>query len=300
MLNFVKNIPLAMSGLVLGTAALANLLGAVWPNLRLWVLSLAFIIFGLLFARLILTTKNLRQEFSSPVVASSFSTVLMAMAIFSSGFAWPNGLGRLFWWLIFLAYLVYILVFTLRFAPRKDLSLLYPSWFIVYVGIAMLSVTAPAFGEVGVGWLAFYIAVAGYVIVVPSVLYRLFKLGLPDQFRPTLVILAAPTSLLLTAYVTLAQKPSLLLVAGLAFLAQAIYWTVICLLPKLVARDFSPLCACFTFPLVSTAIGLRLTLTKLGLTNPFFNALAYVELLIGLVIVVYVLAGYTKFLMVSD
>lgn len=292
MVSTIKKIPLAISGLVLGLTALASLLGSIWSTVGVGILSLAVSIFLVLIVRLVVTGKDLRQELASPVTASSFATSLMAMTLLSAKLALPKSWGMGLWLLSFSTYLVYILVFTTQFAEPRQLKLVYPSWVIVYVGVATVAMTARHFGLEPLGWFALIFATLGYLILMPMIFYRLFKIGLEEAFRPLLVILAAPTSLILLAYLGLAVRPNAPLVLILTILAQFFYLGALVLLPGLIRRGFTPLHAALTFPLVNTAIGLRQSLKLLGTSHFLLRFLEMAELLIGLAVVGYALVGY--------
>lgn len=302
MIYFIKKLPLALSGLLLGITALTNLLRAAWPSSTVWVWSLGLTVFilVLLILRLLVTAKTIKQELASSVSASGFAANLMALALLIGRLPLPKPLGYAVWLLLLAAYLVYILMFTYQFALRHDLRLVYPSWVIVYVGIAALSIVAPVVQAPQIGWWLFFLASANYLIVLPIICWRLSKFGIEEVFQPTLAILAAPTSLLLTAYLNLDLQPNLLITSGLLILSQLLYGLVLGLLPQILAKGFSPLHASLTFPLVNTAAALYLTMSKLHLSIPFLDILAFVELVIGLAVVVFVIVSYIRFLMTAS
>lgn len=292
----IKAVPLALASLLLGVAALGNLLAGFWLPIRLFLqLPVAFGVI-LLLARLWLTRPILKNEFKSPVVASCFAALLMTFQLLTAALPFPPAFGHSLWLLGFINYAAYILYFTKQFALKQDLKLVYPSWFIVYVGIAMVSVTAPVYGQFYLGWVALVIATVGYLVFIPFVVYRLFKHRIEEKFLPIVAILAAPTSLILTAYLTLSPNPNRLLTVGLALIAQIVYFGVLINFTKLHGKsEFSPLFAAFTFPFVSTAIGFKLLLAKLSITNPFLLALGFFEVAVSILIVAYVGYRYLKF-----
>lgn len=296
MRGLIEKTPLALASLLLGTAALGNLLGGFWPPIRL-ILQLPVLLgFIWLVGRLWVTRSSLKEEFRSPIVASCFAALLMTYQLLVGALPLPHLLGTILWLLGFAAYLSYILYFTYAFAWKKDLKLVYPSWFIVYVGIAIVGVTAPVYNQHLLGWISLIIAGIGFLVFIPFVVTRLMKHQVEVNFLPILAILAAPTSLLLTAYLSLSTSPNLWIAGSLALLAQVIYLGVVFHFPKLHGRSgFSPLFAAFTFPLVSTAIGFRLFLAKLAITNPLLWVLSYAEVVIASLIVAYVFYGYAKF-----
>ena len=158
----------------------------------------------------------------------------------------------------------------------------------------MVAVTAPVYGQAILGWLALLIAGLGYLGLIPVVIYRLVKIPLPENQFPILAIFAAPTSLLLTAYLSLADQVHLALTIGLVGLSQLIYGLVVLSLYRLMKNGFSPLFSAFTFPFVSTAIGLKLALSRLGFTQPPLTLLVNIEIVIAGLMVGYVLFSYIR------
>ncbi len=294
MKDFIKSVPLALSGLLLAMVALANILAGFFPPLKPIIQGLAILGLGLVGARLKVDWKTVKNEFHNPLVASCFATFFMAVQLLTGSLPLPEPFGQLLWYLNALAYLLYIIFFTKRFVLQRKLNLVYPSWFIVYVGFAMVAVTAPVYGQAILGWLALLIAGLGYLGLIPVVIYRLVKIPLPENQFPILAIFAAPTSLLLTAYLSLAEQVNLTLTIALLGLSQLIYGLVVFSLYRLMKNGFSPLFSAFTFPFVSTAIGLKLALSRLGLTQPPLTLLVNTEIVIAGLMVGYVLFSYIR------
>ena len=292
MLDTIKKLPLAVSGLILSLVALANLLTPFLPIVRPILQSIALFGILLLFVKFLSDRRAVLQEFRNPIVASSFATFLMAIQLLSSSLPLPKVVGHGFWYLAVLTYLSYIVFFTYRFARQRDLSIVYPSWFIVYVGFAMVGVSAPAFQEYGIGLFSLVFASLSFLILAPIVLYRLSKYGIGKDIRPILAIFAAPVSLILTAYLSLHQEVNSLIVISILIVSQLIYSFVILRFYTFIGSRFSPLYSAFTFPAVSTAIGLRLALAKLAVQSPILLTLSYLEIVVATTIVLYVLYSY--------
>lgn len=291
---FIKSIPLALSGLLLALVALANILAGFFPPLKPIIQGLAILGLVLVGTRLKQDWKTVKKEFHNPLVASCFATFFMAIQLLTASLPLPNKLGNLLWYLNALAYLLYIVFFTKRFAFQRKLSLIYPSWFIVYVGFAMVAVTAPVYEEAILGWSALLIAGIAYVLLIPVVMYRLILIPLPENQFPILAIFAAPTSLLLTAYLSLADEVNIPLAVGLVGLSQVIYGLVLFSLYRLMKNGFSPLFSAFTFPFVSTAISLKLAVSRLHVTQPPLTLLVHAEVVIASLIIGYVLFSYIR------
>ena len=176
---------------------------------------------------------------------------------------------------------------------------LLPSWFVPPVGLAVATLTnrAPEFAELAHAILIF--AMAAYFVLMPLMIYRLvFGAPIPDSSKPTVAILAAPSSLCLAAYLQIQATPSLLLVALLAGIAVLMTVVIYIGFFSLLNLPFSPGYAAFTFPMVISATALFKTAQMLDanvLTQQLadnINQGAQIELAIATVIVGYVATRY--------
>jgi len=185
---------------------------------------------------------------------------------------------------------------VLKFNIKK----VFPSWFIVYVGIVVGSVSAPAFAMESVGKILFMFGLLSYFILMPIVIKRVFKVGeIPEPALPTLAVFTAPGSLCLAGYMSSFQDKNLLLVYLLLVLSQLAFLYVLVKLPSLLKLKFYPSYSGFTFPIVITGISLKLTngyLTNIGKPIASLKYLVKFEELLAVGIVLYVLIRYIGFL----
>lgn len=279
-------VPLALSGLLLALVALANLLAPVHPLIKPSLQALVLLGYGLLFSRIFAVWSKTRTELGQPIVASCFATLFMGLLLLVASLPpLPLGIGEGIWLTLVALYGIYIVFFSYRFISQRKLELVFPSWFIVYVGFAMVGVTAPVYQAFRLGWFSLIFAGISFAILLPVVVYRLLRVKLVQAQFPLLAIFAAPTALLLTAYLQLAEQVDLRLLVFLLVLSQSFYLTVVLSLRRLTKNGFSPLVAAFTFPFVSSAISLKLTLGKLvGLQSPLSFVLQVEVILATLVI----------------
>lgn len=216
-----------------------------------------------------MTRENLRKEFSSPVTTSVFAALLMALSFLANASPFNIAIRWILWLSVLMLYILYIDTFSFKFVLSQNLALVYPSWVIVYVGITVASTVPPLFPAITVGWWIWVGAVIGYLLLMPMIFYRLLRFGIEKAYYPTLIILAAPTSLLLTSYLNLSPHPNRFFVIGLTSLAQFLYALVLVWFPKILTQNFTPLYASVTFSLVNTALALRLSLAELAVNHSF-------------------------------
>lgn len=304
--NLFKKLPLPITGLMLGFAALGNLIQSHSEGLRSLFGLISVIIFVLVILKLIMFQKGVKEALENPVVASVFQTFTMTMMLLATYIKPFSGeIARLFWFSGLILHIGLIIWFTQKFVLNNyNIKNVFPSWFIPYVGIAVASVSAGAVGMLAIGKIIFWFALVAFVVLLPIVLKRIFVIKeLPEPTIPTITILAAPTSLCLAGYMNSYEAKGTFLVYILLIVSQVLYWGVILYLPKILSLKFYPSYSGLTFPLVITGISLKLTngfLTKSGNTISFLPTLVTIEEVIATAACIYALIRYIRFLFVSE
>lgn len=96
-------------------------------------------------------------------------------------------------------HLVLIVYFTNRFVYKLELGKVHIKYFIVYVGIAVASVTSSAYKAEALGKAIFWFAFACFIALLFLVAYRYVKLrAIPEPAQSLLRIFSAPASHRLT------------------------------------------------------------------------------------------------------
>lgn len=307
MKELIKKLPLPITGLMLGFAALGNLIQSHGEGLRSLFGFISLIFFVLVILKLIMFQKGIKEALENPLVASVFPTFSMTVMLLAT-YIKPisGGLASLFWFSGLILHIGLIIWFTQKFVLNNNYNIkkVFPSWFIPYVGIAVASVSSGAAGMQTLGRIIFWFALAAFAVLLPIILKRIFVIkGLPEPAIPSLTILAAPASLCLAGYMNSFEAKNLVLVYVLVTLAQLLYWGIILYLPKMLKLQFYPSYSGFTFPLVISGIGLKLTngfLTKSGNPISFLPALVTLEEIIAAAACIYVLIRYLGFLFASE
>lgn len=298
--QIIKKIPIPMAGLMLALAAGGNLVqsyGEFYRNIFGFV---SAIILVLLLSKMIKYPSAVKNELQNPVVASVFPTVTMGAMLlatyvkpFSSTFAFA------IWIVSVVAHIGLMIKFAIDYIIKLDIKKVFPSWFIVYVGIAVASVTAPAFEMQSLGRIFFWIGIVSYFLLLPIVLRKVITGTIPEPALPTIAIFAAPVALCLAGYMNSFATKNMLIVWGLVILSQLSYILVLLQLPKLLSTKFYPSFSGFTFPLVISAISIKLTngfLANSGQPVPILEYVVRFEEFVAVLIVLYVLLKYIQFL----
>lgn len=296
----IKKLPLPIAGLVLAIAALGNLIQSYSAGARL-VLGLlsAGILLGLT-VKILMDINAFKQEMQNPVIASVMATYSMA-GMLLAGYVKPYaaGFASILWYLSILIHLGFILYFTIKFARKFSKESIVPSWFIVYVGIVVAAVNGKMFNP-SIGKFAFYFGFACYIALLIPVFNRLRINKLPEMIAPTLAIVCAPGSLCVAGYVGVFDDKNGAFLIALLVLSQLIYLYVLLNLPKLLKIKFYPSYSGLTFPLVISAIGLKLStgyLAEQGMDVSILKMIVTVETLLAVFIVGYVFVKYYQFLL---
>lgn len=296
MKDFFKKIPMPVVGLMLSLAALGNLIQSYGDVYRNILGLLATIIFILATIKFLTNISLLKEDLSTPIGASVFPTYSMGIMLLATYLKpYSNGGAFGLWMLGILLHVILMIYFTIKFVKNFNIMQVFPSWFIVYVGIAVASVTGRAFYPV-IGQIAFWAAFLSYLILIPIVGKRvLVTKNIPEPALPTLIIFAAPGSLCLAGYINSFETKHMILFGFLLIVSQLIYILAVIKLITLLKLKFYPSYAGFTFPLVISAIGLKASnafLMSKGFSFGFLPVLVKVEEIIGVFIVFYVLLRF--------
>jgi len=299
MMKFVRSVPMAISGLSLGLAALGNLLLPLGAEVRYVCGALSFIVLVIFALKVILDFPHAREELKTPVPLSVLLTSTMALMLLCTYIRpFAGDVALYLWYAAVLTHVFIMLVFFKRFIIGFKIDTVYPSWFVAFVGIVTVSVTAPAMNARPIGQVAFYVGFALYFIVLGLVVYRLSRpIHIIEPLRLTTAIFTAPMSLCIVGYFNSFEERNEILIYTMLCLAviSYIYVTVKMLTTYLKIR-FYPTYAAFTFPYVISATAFRLGnafLVERGIN--FFAPVAFISMWIAVVIVAYVLIRYLRF-----
>ena len=300
MTNIFKKTPVPISGLMLGLAGLGNLIASYGSQYRMIAGILSFIIALFIVSKFFIDQKNFIKDLQNPIIASVFLTFpmgIMILATYLIKFSYKAALYS--WYSGIILHSLLILVFTLKFFKNFDIKKVFPSYFIVYVGIVVGSVTAPAFNNIALGQRLFYFGFISYLILLPIISYRVFKIGkIKDPALPTITIFTAPAGLCLAGYMSSFPNTNIFFLSCLIILTLISIIAVTIYLPKMLSVGFYPSFSAFTFPFVITAIGLKTTNNYLinRFSQTFLKYPARIVEILAIILVVFVFIKYTMFL----
>lgn len=293
-MNIIRNLPTPISGLALGSVALGNLLQPYSSSLQLLFNLLSLIIIVLLTIKFVLGFDKLKKEMENPVVATVLATYPMTIMLLASFSKKYIGILSMPVWIIgiFLDFCIVCYAIYNFIIKERYINKIYPTWFITFVGPAVVTVTAINYNLETLGLIYFYFSYINYLVLLPFVLYRVYKYKhYKDGDYPTITVFSAPGGLLLASYMIGVTQKSNIILTILIPLTILLFIFVLIQLPYLLKRKFYPSFSAFTFPLVICAIAFQKTGIYYQLAE--FSIIHLTELL-AIIIVIYVWYGFIK------
>ena len=257
----IKKIPLPITGVALGFAALGNLLQSYSETVRLICGDISAVLLLLYLIKMIRYPDTFREDMKNPIMASVFCTSTMALMLLA-GYLKPYiGMAAdAVWYLAIVLHIILIIFFTVRFILKLQIQKVFASYYIVYVGIVVASVSAPAFQATELGTILFWFGLSALLALLVLVSFRYLKFReSPAPAQPLFCIYTAPASLCLAGYIQSVSNKSVNMIVFLAILAFILYLMVLFNLPKYLKMPFYPSYAAFTFPFVISAIAMKQT-----------------------------------------
>ena len=274
----LKNLPLATSGLMLATLSLAKL----FDSARYLFILIGCVILLLIILKAIKYPEIVKTELDNVIGLSSFGTFSMSLMVIAQFF---NILSL--WILGILMHFALICIFTKRYVIDDfEIENVYGSWWIVYIGITMAAITAPAFNLGNYSNIFFNI---GFTLMIPTLIlitYRYIKFKeVDDKAKPLICIYTALFSILLVGYVN-AYDINETFIKVIYMIAVIFYIFSFYKFTTFWNLRFSPTFSAFSFPFVISAIATQQMYKIFSYDWLFF--INNLETVIALVMVIYV------------
>lgn len=305
MKDMIKKVPVPLCGVMLGFAALGNLLQSYGEGIRSVCGIVAAFLLVLVLLKLIMFPQMIKEDMKNPIMASVAGTLPMALMLLST-YVKPfiGGAAKYIWFFAIGLHIVLIVYFTVKFIFKLQLPKVFASYYIVYVGIAVAAVTAPAYEQLGIGAVAFWFGFVTLIALLVLVTMRYVKCPeVPEPAQPLICIYAAPTSLCIAGYVqSVTPKSKTFLLAMLA-VATVLYIFALVKAVGYLKLKFYPSYAAFTFPFVISAIATKQTmacLANMGSPMPVLQYVVLGETIIAVAFVVYTFVRFMGFIFASN
>lgn len=294
-MNFIEKLPIPISGLILALLSLGNLLQG-FPRIICGAIGVIFIF--LLVLKLIMYPGIVKRDLSNPIIlcnSGTFSMSLMLLSTYLSQFM-PN-IAYGVWILGVALHILLMIYFTHHFIIRNfDILTVYPSYWIVFIGITMAAITAHAHGQNEMAFIFFLVGFVAMLITLPPVIYRYLKYSdIPDANKPLICIFNAVLSILIVGYVNSYNSISIEFLEIMYIFACIFYIFALVKFIEYRKLEFYPSFSAFTFPFVISALATKEVLSKIG-SNVILSNVLTLQTAIASAIVLYVLIKYIKFL----
>ena len=294
----IEKIPIPICGLILAFLSLGNLLNDTHPLLKVICGIIGIVLLILILSKLVLYPKKIKEDFKNPIIASNsgtFSMSLMILSTYISPFMPSIAYG--IWILGVALHILLIVYFTHHFIIRNfNISTVYPSYWIVFVGITMGAITAHAHNLDEIGFIFFLVGFIGMIFTFPLVIYRYINYkDIPNANKPLICIFTAVLSILIVGYLNSYNDTSIEFLMIMYIFACIFYIFALTKLIEYRNLDFYPSFAAFTFPFVISGLATKGVISKIG-SNIILNSVLSIETVIATAIVLYVLIRYMKFL----
>lgn len=305
MKDMIKKVPVPLCGVMLGFAALGNLLQSYGEGIRSLCGIVAAFLLVLVLLKLVMYPQMIKEDMKNPIMASVAGTFPMALMLLSTYVKPYIGVVAMYIWFFAIGlHLVLIVYFTMKFILKLEMPKVFASYYIVYVGIAVAAVTAPAYEQLGIGSAAFWFGFVTLVALLILVTICYVKCpNVPEPAQPLICIYAAPTSLCIAGYVqSVTPKSKTFLLAMLA-VATVIYIFALVKAIGYLKLKFYPSYAAFTFPFVISAIATKQTmacLANMGSPMPVLQYVVLGETIIAVAFVVYTFVRFMGFIFASN
>ena len=302
-MNIIKNLPLAITGLILAILSL----GKIFTDFSSIFFIIGSLLIFLILLKLVLHFDAFNNELNNLIALSTFGTFSMALMLFSTYLKplfMPLSQSIAFgiWILGIIIHLSILLIFTKKYVIDKfDMETVFATWWIVYIGITMASITAPAYNLQQYGFIFFGI---GFILMIPTLIlvsYRYLKFtAIDNQFKPFICIYTALFSILIVGYVnalTINENfLSIIYIGACIFYIFAIYHAIRLLIFE--RLEFVPSFSAFTFPFVISTIATGEAYKFFGFS--LLNYIFYIQGIIALILVIYVSYKYFRYLMKTN
>ena len=297
----IKKVPIPLCGVMLVLATLGNLLQSYSEGVRyVCGLAAAFLLL-LILLKLIMFPQMIKEDLKNPIMASVAGTFPMALMLLSTYVKPFIGTAAFVIWIAAIAlHIVLIIWFTAKFIVNLKLPKVFASYYIVYVGIAVAAVTAPAYNQTGIGTAAFWFGLVTLVILLVLVTTRYVKCReVPEPAKPLICIYAAPMSLCIAGYVQSVTPKSRSFLLAMFAVASVLYIFSLVQAVKCLQLKFYPSYASFTFPFAISAVAAKQTMAccaNMGQPLPWLQTVVLIETIIAVVLVVYTFIRFMGFI----
>lgn len=296
LIDKLKKYPSGASALGLGIVGL----GSAWDGIgfkygeKIFVLTigLSLLLVTTYILKIIFCYQSFLEDIKDTMKGAVVTSLDMAILIMSTYvYRYNPELGRTVWFIASLVHLIIWFTFTYYRIKLGKLLEFHFGWFVTYGGIITVAVTATYMGFDPWAKSFWWIGLISVVTLLPVIIVRGIRLGFENKYRITIPVVAAPVNLLLAGYLSgifNVNQTAACLLAIAAFTGTFTAWLGVL---RAKALPFAPTFAAFTFPLTISVTAA----TRFGKLFPSFSFLAWIEIAVTTISVIYTLYRFIEF-----
>lgn len=299
--KLIKKLPIPLSGIMLSLASLGNLMGHYSLISKKFCGLLSFCILILLTLKILLFPSDVMKDLNNPLTASVSPNYDMGLMILTTYIKDMFFNFAFYVWIVaVLIHIVLLIFYTKTVLLTFDITKLFPTTLIIYVGLGVGSITAPYFNLSTLGKYFFWFSFVAFIILFPILVYRVFIIkGLPKDTLPTITVFTGPASLTLSGYLNSFENKNIYIVGFLSIFSLIIYILVLMSFSYLLKLEFAPSFASFVFPMIITASAMKKTdlfLISIGKTIYLLKYVVLFQEIVAILILIYVSSKYIMYL----
>lgn len=296
MKEYLERVPISIGGVILGITAMGNLLYDYNSHSREICATIAILLSILVVLKLIYYPKYFKEDLNNPILASVIATFSMALMLIANYIIPYIGSKSAYWIWIFaiILHLLFLSNYIYKYVLHFKLENYTAGSFVVFAGVQMIAITAPAFNMEFAGSIAFWFSFICVVCVFITVCYRYLKIPVSGPVKPIIGVYGAPFSLCAVGYLSSVSPINTHFVVSMYLITKILYMMILYKFITYIKYPMYPTYAAYTFPVVINAITtmkLMKYLTGIGINASLMEVELIIEIVISMALVVYVL-GY--------
>src|SRR3712207_2986902 len=177
--------------------------------------------------KLILMPKTSFKALRTPVGLSMFSTSALSLIMIA---VWMKGVfdkaNIYFWSTGVIIESVILVIFVVKYLLNFNLKSVFSTWYLVFLGIGMASITGSDFGMEVFGRAILKYIVVVSIVVTPVIVYRYIRVSLTSAAKPLIGVFAFPLGVIRPSYIAMGSKISTGILWTLLIAQQFIFFVV--------------------------------------------------------------------------
>ena len=296
-MNFIEKLPIPITGVILALVSLGVICSDYHPYLK-YIFGFAGCVFLIMILiKTVFYSNEIKNDLKNPIILSCSGTFSMSLMLLSTYIIPFNLFFAYALWIFGIClHILLIIYFTYHFIIHNfNITNVYPSYWIVYIGITMGAITSQSHNIEKIGFILFLIGFTAMIITLPLIIYRYIKYPeIPNRNKPLICIFTALFSILIVGYTSSAPTISNTFLLVLYSISCIFYIFSLYKLISYRKLNFYPSFSAFTFPFVISANATK-QLNKIY-PNLMIDNILTIELTIAIILVVYVIFRYLKYL----